>query len=144
MLKLSTSLSIAAMLIAAMGCGSSQDGFNYQPVTGKVTLDGQPLAGATVAFIPQSTSLESGRPSTGMTDDSGVFTLKSMGGQDGAVVGEHVVSISTKLVDNDTKELLAEETVPMRYNNRSELTFTVPSSGTDMADFELESRKNKR
>jgi len=141
MLETRMSLPIAAMLVAVMGCGANQDGFTYQPVTGKVTMDGQPLVGATVAFIPQSNSLESGRPSTGMTDESGVFTLKSMGGQKGAVIGDHVVSISTKLVDNDTKELLAEETVPVKYNDRSELTFTVPSTGTDAADFDLVSKK---
>jgi len=133
------SLLVAAMLAAAIGCSGPRDGFDYQPVSGKVTLDGQPLAGATVAFIPQSNTLESGRPSTGMTNEAGAFTLKSMGGQTGAVVGDHVVSISTKVVDNDTQELISKETIPAKYNDRSKLTFTVPRSGTDTANFELES-----
>lgn len=137
-------LPVAALLVAATGCGAKQDGFDYQPVTGKVTMDGQPLAGATVAFIPQSNALESGRPSTGMTDESGTFTLTSMGGQDGAVVGDHVVSISTKVIDMDTQELLSQETVPRKYNDRSELTFTVPLNGSDDADFALESSKKHR
>lgn len=107
-------------------------------------MDGQPLAGAIVAFVPQSNTLKSGRPSTGVTDDSGTFTLMSMGGHHGAVVGEHVVSISTKVVDNDTQDLISEETVPIKYNDRSELTFTVPASGTDTANFDLDSKPTRR
>lgn len=144
MFPLKTFLPIAALLVAAMGCGAQQDGFDYQPVTGKVTMDGEPLAGATVAFIPQSSALESGRPSTGMTDESGMFTLTSMGGHDGAVVGDHVVSISTKVIDMNTQELLSQETIPRKYNDRSELRFTVPASGTNAANFELDSSKKTR
>ncbi|PQO25092.1 hypothetical protein C5Y96_26690 [Blastopirellula marina] len=136
--------SIIVVLLAAMtGCGADNGKFSYQPVSGTVTMDGEPLANATVAFVPQSSGLESGRPSTGMTDASGKFHLQSLGGENGAVVGDHVVSISTMVVDMNTQEVTAKETVPLKYNERSELTFTVPSSGTDTANFDLESKKKR-
>jgi hypothetical protein len=33
--------------------------------------------------------------------------------------------------------ILARETVPEKYNARTELTFTVPEEGTDQANFDL-------
>ncbi len=126
--------------LCAVGCSGNTDGFVYQPVSGTVTLDGEPLADATVVFAPSGSNLESGRPSFGTTDASGRFELQSLGGHNGAVVGDHAVSISTSQVDQNTQEVLAEETLPPNYNARSELSFTVPSSGTDDARFELNSK----
>ena len=57
-------------------------------VTGRVVLDGQPMAGATVIFLPAV-----GRRSTGRTASDGTYELQFIGTTMGAIVGGHRVSI---------------------------------------------------
>ncbi len=130
----------STFLICLVGCGRRGDGFTYQPVSGVVTLDGKPAVGVTVAFAPQGTSLASGRPSIAITDSEGVYTAKTLDGVDGVAVGEHLISITSEQIDPDTHEVLKPETIPRRYNNKSELRLTVPSGGTQEADFSLQSK----
>lgn len=127
-------------LLVLCGCSSSSDGFTYQPVSGRVTIDGEPLANATVVFVPMGEGLNTGRPSAAETDEAGAFKLKAMNGTDGAVVGEHLVSISTEKINQNTDKVIVKEMVPRRYNRKSELRFQVPDDGTTDANFDLESK----
>lgn len=122
------------------GCSPNTYGIKYQPVSGRVTLDGEPLAGATVVFAPSAEGMRSGRPSIGETDEEGEFFLTSISGVDGAVVGEHAVSISTAKVDQNTQEMISKESLPAKFNEKSELRFTVPDDGTSAANFDLQSK----
>jgi hypothetical protein len=58
-------------------------------VSGQVLIDGQPLQGGTILFVP-----EGSRPSTGTIDQNGRFTLTCFDGNDGAVVGWHRIAIA--------------------------------------------------
>ena len=79
-------LSVFAV-ITAVGCG----GASFVPVTGTVTLDGKPLAGAAVNFTPATAG--QGQVAQGQTDESGKFTLSSVGGL-GAVPGSYKIGVS--------------------------------------------------
>jgi hypothetical protein len=70
------------------GCGGS--GPVVVPVQGTVTREGKPLAGAAVMFLPAA----GGRPATGVTDQAGVFHLQTFKPLDGALLGEHRVSVA--------------------------------------------------
>ena len=122
------------------GCGGADDGFAYQPVSGVVTVDGEPVAGLTVSFAPQTAALESGRPSVATTDEEGRYVAKTLDGVVGAAVGEHLVSITAERLDPETQEVLQPETIPARYNRRTGLRLSVPSGGTQEANFALESK----
>jgi hypothetical protein len=132
-------------LVLALGCG----GAKLAPVSGKVTLDGQPLAGATVSFQPIAPqgSTEAGPGSSAKTDDKGEYKLTTDKGVDGAVVGKHRVIITClqqQVGDSDARPPrggwpLADK-VPSRYNADSKETFEVPRGGTDKADFNLTSK----
>lgn len=134
---------IFVTLLSAVGCGGE---FRLAPVEGVVTLDGEPLANASVYFQPKRNGESPivGPPSIGVTDSEGRFEMLTTSQSDGAVVGPHVVSISTfeeRMVNpqkSDRTEVVSEELVPSRYRNRSELTFTVPTGGTDNANFQLQ------
>lgn len=130
----------STLLLSLLGCGKRGDGFAYEPVSGVVTLDGDPAVNITVAFAPQGTSLESGRPSIGITDAEGRYVAKTLDGLDGAAIGEHLISITAEQLDPDTHEVIQPETIPARYNNRTELRLTVPPGGTQKADFSLQSK----
>jgi hypothetical protein len=75
------------------GCGGGS-GLDLAPVEGKVLLDGQPLAGVTVSFIPDAARDNQGPQSSGITNEQGEFTLKAPDGSEGAVLGFHVVTVT--------------------------------------------------
>lgn len=74
-------------LVAVIGCGPK--GPVHVPVSGTVTLDGQPIANAAVMFIPES----SGQPAHGLTDAEGRFTLGVQKKGDGALEGKYFVTV---------------------------------------------------
>jgi hypothetical protein len=127
----------------ALGCGSS---YQMAPVSGKVTLNGQPLANATVAFNPvpkpQSKTSDAGPHSVSKTNEKGEFTLQTTTGENGALVGEHTVAISSIIEDQGDGRpprggWPLKDKIPARYNSKSELTFAVPSGGSTQANFDL-------
>lgn len=126
-----------ALLFAVIaGCGGS--GPEMGSVTGKVTLDGQPLEGATVQFQPVTGEPKS--PSSGVTDASGYYELKFTASKDGATIGDHKVTISKTVTTEDANgnEGEEKETLPAKYNTKSDLTATV-EAGSQTIDFALDS-----
>jgi hypothetical protein len=76
-----------------IGCSAKPTGMpDVAPVMGTVTLNGEPLAGASVVF--QS---ESGHSAMGTTDSTGSYQLTAPGNQKGAVVGLNKVRINSHL-----------------------------------------------
>jgi len=117
-------------LLGAWIAGCSQgDRPELAEATGTITLDGKPLAGATVLFRPS----EGGRPSRGFTDDSGRYELTYIRDIKGAQLGSHQVIITT------ATEQQPEERLPGRYNQATTLTAEV-QAGSGSHDFELSSR----
>ena len=129
MMRAPYSLTLAWLLLAAaIGCG--EGGPQVAPVTGRVTLDGQPLEHADVAFQPDGSQ----RPSIGRTDADGRYTLAYKRGQPGAIVGEHTVRI------NVSPELVAKPPrIPARYDTQSELRVEVVPGEENVFNFDLES-----
>jgi hypothetical protein len=81
-------LSLVVLLAAALtGCG----GNGTTPVKGVVTLEGAPLPGATVLFMPDGDGR--GRPASGFTSSDGVFQLTTYRPDDGALPGQYRVLI---------------------------------------------------
>ncbi len=85
-----------AVGLVAMAClagcgGAGGDRPETVPVTGTVTLDGTPVAGATVAFSP---SAGGGRSAHGITDANGRFKLTTFEAGDGAMPGSYKVGVS--------------------------------------------------
>jgi len=132
------------LLAALGGCGGGPD---FVPVTGRVMLDGKPLAHALVAFnpsAPEGKIVAPGPGSMGITDEQGRYVLKVVGTDgrtDGAVVGEHRVRISTSGVATRPGEdaPTQRERVPEKYNAHPTLRFTV-KPGENVANFDLEGR----
>ena len=117
-------ISVAA-LVFCIGCGGS-NAPEVGTVSGTVTHDGKPLAEAGVLFTP-----EGARHSVAWTDAAGRYELNYLREMQGAVVGEHVVKITTF---DDEAEI--PESLPACYNRESTLRRTV-KSGSNTFDFEL-------
>jgi len=102
------------------------------PVSGTVTLDGQPLPKASVLFQPD----KGGRPSFGVTNEEGGYTLAYSMNQSGAEVGPCTVKITTRLqAEDSTGEYKdnaprAAEKVPARYAKEPVKVTVEPRSNT--------------
>ncbi len=120
------------LCLLTVGCGS---GDGLATVKGEVTLNGQPLEGATVEFQPTEAG---GSPSSGRTGADGRYELMYTFNTPGAMPGEHVVSISTAetYFDDEGNELERAERVPLRYNAQTELKRIV-KPGKNTINFEL-------
>jgi Domain of unknown function (DUF6795) len=79
---------LTVLLSAAAGCDGRR---TPVPVSGTVTLDGQPVEGATVTFHLVSDDKD-GRLATGQTDRTGTFRLRT-GDEDGVRPGDYKVVI---------------------------------------------------
>jgi hypothetical protein len=126
------------MLMVAFeaGCGPSRPAL--LPAEGVVTLDGKPLADAAVVFQPKA----GGRPASARTDASGRFKVGTYTPRDGALPGEHTVTVvaveSTGTPDAPDVRWIT----PKRYsNNQSGLSATV-AAGSKMFTFDLLSQES--
>jgi hypothetical protein len=136
------------LALCLAGCGGSQ---KTTPVSGAVLLDGKPLAGASVQFVPQGT----GRQATGETDQNGQFAMSTFQPRDGMVAGEYKVVISPPMGTADTAQYASVEEAmaaaakpkpaakpafPEKYAraDQTPLTQKVPVEGT--LKFELSSK----
>jgi len=140
------SLLACAVLLTMSGCSSSGD-VGY--VSGVVTLNGKPLENATITFYPKDA-----RGSIGRTDASGKYDLLYVRNQKGAVIGDHRVTVSTKVVVEvdrgnqgydgvgESKQRVTQqgrpESMPPKYLDpqKTELTATV-QAGSNKIDFDL-------
>jgi hypothetical protein len=137
----------AVLLGCALGLTGCSGGAQFAPVSGRVTLDGRPLAYAAVYFLPMAPTGKFEAPGPGslaVTDEQGDYTLIIAGrGTPGAVVGDHRVQISTRTaVPPGATDTSApqRELVPPKYNNQTTLRFVVQLGGTAEANFDLRTR----
>ena len=135
--------------MALAGCEAPADyeSLDLVEVTGKVTLDTQPLAGATVRFEGPP-----GRFSTGQTDAAGVYRLMYDSSQAGCTPGEKVGahhqtrggrrgrrSGAIEGADGQVIATQAAEPIPAEYNTASTLAAHVTAS-TKSFNYDLKSK----
>lgn len=150
--RLLSILSLSA--ITFIGCGSSTDGPDRAPVSGRLTIDGKAIENVEVNFFNPDFPKHTG---FGTTDGDGNFRLVQ-----GAVPGKNTVFFSKLLVSknasglpddivNDSGQVEAmgldtggrqssgiKQLVPIAFSTgASKLTVEVPDSGTDSANFDL-------
>lgn len=109
---------LATLLIVALpltGCGGGAEPppVDVHPVSGTVTFNGSPVAGATVTYKSQTQA----RGAFGVTDQNGVYKLTTFSNGDGAVAGKHDVTVTkiadTQAVDNVGVDMESEEYDPL-------------------------------
>ena len=121
------------MLLTVLLSGCSGSSAEVAPVSGRVTLDGVPLAGARVRFQPEASG---GSPSYGAADLDGNYVLAYKRDQPGALIGWHTVSVERGGHD-DSANKSKPQALPSRYNTASELRKEVKYGQDNVVDLEL-------
>jgi len=152
--KLALSILVAVGIVLT-GCSYSSRPPTYR-VTGTVTMQGKPVAGAAIIFVPTSNE---GAAASAITDSEGKYSLTTWQAEDGARPGEYRVKVSkqeettvdpSKMVQNvpleeDQKYVESKKSrppakslVPSKYQDESSsgLSHTVPKSSS-VFDIEL-------
>jgi hypothetical protein len=143
-------LSCALLALTLTGCGDGRDADlpDLVPVSGIVTMDGEPVAGVNVLFSPVGST--SGGMCYANTDEAGKYVLTDSNGREGAPMGEFEVTCSKwampdgsdfKSDDQSPMEAGAVPALPAKYGDAisSGLKAAVPAGGGTF-DFKLESK----
>lgn len=151
------SLALVLALVTSVGCSSKpKDQPNLAPVSGRVTYKGKAVEGATIAFH----GAKSPRAASGRTDGDGRYKLTMFNTNDGAVLGENVVTIAkasaatqqtapisidtggdayTKAMNTAATGTKADSDLPAKYGSKDQsgLSRTV-AEGNNEFNFDLE------
>ncbi|MEX1042179.1 MAG: carboxypeptidase-like regulatory domain-containing protein [Pirellulaceae bacterium] len=153
-----STVGIAFLFLTTLtGCGSSNE-LGTVAAGGTVRYQGEPLAGATVTFIPQSGQ----RPAVGLTDESGNFQVTTLTTRDGALPGPYKVTVTKtdeavapkNMQEMSVEEMRAYESemmkgppvskdpthlLPVKYKSADTTPFTceVEAAGGNKFEFEL-------
>jgi hypothetical protein len=139
----------AGMLLTFAGCSGGD--IKFAPVSGVITLNGQPYPNAVISFQPIGTEKNPnpGRGSSAYTDANGRYELMCDNEIEGAVVGKHLVRIMTRGNDivgatdtgspDDAPPVRPGfvDPIPAEWNSLSNVEFDVPPKGTDKANFDI-------
>ncbi len=110
----------AMSLLAGAGCG----GRGFAEVRGTVLVDGKPLQGAFVTFVPEGPDVVRG---VGSTNAEGRYRVIRPGSKVGAMIGKNRVSVTGGY---------AGQTLPPQYNTESTLTYEV-KRGANVFDIDI-------
>ena len=138
-------------LILAASCGRStravpeiEGKLPVFPVSGKLTLDGQPMAGAFVMFYPLRRLPDDAAKNQphAKVDEDGNFRLSTYGDGDGAPAGKYRVTVSWKTTDDSySSEQISElpDKAPPRYidSRTSRLFAEVKEEETSLPEWDL-------
>ena len=119
-------------LPGAMGCGRSPSDIPQVPlhkVTGTVTLDGKPIAGARLALHAIQGAKADDITPTGVTDDNGQFQISTYQPMDGAPEGSYSVTVSwPEVLSGGSDPEYGPERLPVRYQDPDKSGLVIASS----------------
>lgn len=122
------------------GCGPGAD---LGRVSGVVRIDGQPYPGGKVIFTPVGSpgSNLSGQPALGKLGPDGRYELSTFGHGEGALIGDHTVSLFRAPNDSETRPDLSKLSFK-RFNMRD--GHAAVASGNNEFDFDITSDDLRR
>src|SRR5262245_25758246 len=89
-----STVSASVALFLALGCGGGVERPKMGKVSGKVVVKGQPLTKRLVTFVPGVGAATDAATAT--TNSDGTYRLTTFDDGDGAIVGDHNVTVMSK------------------------------------------------
>ena len=121
---------ILLICAASSACGKSGPPLGEMaPVSGKVTVDGQPVTSGQVSLIPTDASISTGGSvCAGTIDSSGNYVINTAG-KTGAPLGKYKVTVTVSMVPTgDSKMPSALFNAKFSDQSKTPLAFTVEAN----------------
>lgn len=146
--RLLCSIMTLTLLATVAGCGGDPDKPKLGRVSGKVTYKGKSVDAGHIVFTPiQGKGGETGQSATGEIDSSGQYSMTTFNTGDGAILGQHIVTVELRDKDYKSPQPKPDGTIdyimpkslgPKNYSktDTSPLRCTVVD-GTNTFDIEL-------
>jgi hypothetical protein len=124
-----------------LGCGNKGDDIpDTVPVSGKVTVDGQPVTEGQVSFIPFDKEQKTGALITGKIDPSGGYVMYT-GGKTGVPPGRYKATVTPVMVPTGGNKMPAV-TFNTMYTDASKTKLIVNvAANTPASEYELKLTK---
>ena len=117
-------------LLCGVTCGCGDGRPDLAAVSGRVTIDGQPLTKGSISFIPAK-----GRQAGGAIESDGRYVLTCFEKGDGAILGDYKVAVNGVEYLSET---LLKWHAPKKYSNPATSGLTAAIDGPrDDLNFEL-------
>lgn len=120
-----------SLILTVAGCGGS----DRSPISGTVTLDGQPVAVGSISFRPTKGTKGN---TAGAAIVDGKYTVAA---ERGLAPGEYAVQVETYYKTgkkfNDPQKGIVDEEKRVDYNEQGKLTATVTAGRNDGIDFAI-------
>ena len=122
---------LLCMIVSTAGCTGGSESADAA-ARGKVSLDGKPLPGGVVLFIPRGGS---GQGGSALIQSDGTFTVRTSASKSGIDAGDYAVFIKP------TDDMTDGGGIPPKYGDESniELMATIRQGGVTELNFELTS-----
>ncbi|QDT45535.1 hypothetical protein Pan241w_56600 [Gimesia alba] len=127
---------IAFFLFSVLaGCGKNADGPKLITVSGKITLNGEPLPEGDIIFRPADGQ---GHAYAGKIQ-AGTYSIETEVGKKKVEI-KSMRDVPGKTTEDNPGEVVnvREQIVPTKYNSESTLEIAINEGGADSADFTLE------
>ncbi len=98
---LSLALVACAALFVSTGCGGAPQLDGLEKYSGTITLDGEPLDGASITLVPTKVGL---RGAGAMSDAKGNFVFQTLQAGDGVAPGDYKVTVTKTVMENEYTE----------------------------------------
>lgn len=132
------SLVVALTSLSSGGCQKPRE---FAEVEGTITVEGKPIAGIEVLFLPDPEKGNPGNTSAAMTDKQGKYRLRNdRDEKDGTVLGSHRVLLIDSYANKDPSGLNNPPSrIPIEYADagRTPLKDVVIASGKQKLDFDV-------
>lgn len=123
---------VCLALSAVTGCGSAPPDVPQvplHPVTGAITLDGKPIAGARLSLHAIQGAKVGDITPTGITDENGQFQISTYQPLDGAPEGSWTVTVSwPEVLSGGSDPEYGRERLPVRYQDPDKSGLVIASS----------------
>lgn len=147
--RVSLAFLILATALVLVGCGPAPP--EIVPASGRVMLDGEPLANVEIRFIPTRDGLDGNMVGSGVTDDDGKYTIRLPGrNEPGTCACETKITVTEgpipkEIRDSDNSQMAVTEflenlknrPIPKKYNRMADTPLSIVVT-PDQTDYPIE------
>ncbi|MCA9127134.1 MAG: hypothetical protein KDB22_08610 [Planctomycetales bacterium] len=129
---------MTTVIVGCLGCQPGWQAATY-PVSGSITINGEPPVGAVVTLIPTGDKVdERNSKPWAVVDEQGQFTLQTYLKEDGAPAGDYIVTVKWPWDVKDMSQAMSDRLGgAYAFPDKSDIRVTIARAPTVLAPIEI-------